>query len=70
MIQDTLTVAMTLKLILAFYLIGVVMLFIVGLEGISRHITWKGLKATLIMSLFSWIGMWYIMLGGGNKNPY
>jgi len=70
MVEDVLTTAMALKLILLFYLIGVVMLFIVGLEGISKHITWKGLKATFIMSLFSWLGMWYIMLGGGDKNPY
>ena len=68
MLENTLTVAMTLKLILLFYLIGVVMLFIVGFEGISRKITWRGIKTTLIMSLFSWLGMWYLMLGGGGKH--
>lgn len=67
MAENTLTLAMGLKLIALFYLLGVVMLFIVGFEGIMRNITWKGLKATLIMSLFSWLGMWYIMLGGDGK---
>jgi hypothetical protein len=59
---------MILRAILVFYLIGVIMFFIVGFEGISQHITWKGLKATAIMSLFSWIGLWYVMLGGGSRN--
>jgi len=59
-----------LKMALLFYMVGFIMTFIVGLEGISSHITWKGLKATLIMSLFSFFALWYMMLGGGGKNNY
>jgi hypothetical protein len=58
------------KFLLAMYLFGVILFFIIGLEGISKHITWKGLKATFIMSLFSWLGMWYMLLGGGSRNNY
>jgi hypothetical protein len=54
------------KSLLLIYLLGVLMFFVVGFEGISNHITWKGLKATFLMSLFSWVGMWY-MISGGDK---
>jgi hypothetical protein len=59
-----------LKTILLFYGIGFVIVFLMGFEGISKHITWKGLVATFIMSLFSFFALWYMMLGGGNKNNY
>ena len=58
------------KFLLFMYLLGVVMLFIVAFEGISRHITWKGLKATFILSLFSWLGVWYVILSGGRFNNF
>jgi hypothetical protein len=59
-----------LKMFLVLYVIGFIMTFVMGLEGISKHITWKGLLATFIMSLFSFFTLWYMMLGGGNKNNY
>jgi hypothetical protein len=49
------------------YVIGFIMTFVMGLEGISKHITWKGLVATFVMSLFSFFTLWYMMLGGGGK---
>lgn len=59
-----------LKMFVAMYAIGFFMTFIVGFEGICRHITWKGLKAIFIMSLFSFFALWYMMVGGGSKNNY
>ncbi len=56
-----------LQMLFSIYLIGVIMTFIVGFEGISRHITWKKLKTTFIMSLFSFFALWYMVLGGGGK---
>ena len=60
----------TLKLFIAFYIFGIIIMFLMGFEGISRHITWKGLKATIIMSLFSVFALLYIIFGGSNKNNY
>jgi uncharacterized MnhB-related membrane protein len=57
-----------LKLIFLFYLIGVFMTFIVGFEGISRHITLKGVIATTVMSIFSWFVLFYVVFGDDSKN--
>ena len=57
-----------LKLILLFYIIGAFMTFIVGFEGISRHITCKGIIATIVMSLFSWFILFYIVVVDDSKN--
>jgi hypothetical protein len=59
---------MYLKLILLFYFSGVITTFVVGFEGISRHITIKGIIATIIMALFSWFTLFYLVGGGDTKN--
>jgi hypothetical protein len=59
---------MYLKLILLFYVSGVIATFFVGFEGISRHITLKGIIATIVMSLFSWFTLFYLVVGGDSKN--
>ena len=59
---------MYLKLILLFYVSGVIATFFVGFEGISRHITLKGVIATIVMALFSWFTLFYLILGGDSKN--
>jgi hypothetical protein len=59
---------MYLKLILLFYFSGFITTFIVGFEGISKHITIKGVIATIAMSLFSWFTLFYIVGGGDSKN--
>ena len=57
-----------LALLISFYLLGVLMTFVMGLIGISNHITWKGLLATFIMSLFSFFAIIYIGFVGDSKN--
>jgi hypothetical protein len=59
---------MYLKLIFLFYLAGVIATSVVGFEGISRHITLKGVIATIVMSLFSWFMLFYLLVGGDSKN--
>jgi hypothetical protein len=59
---------MYLKIILLFYFCGVLATFLVGLEGISRHITLKGVIATIVMSLFSWFILFYLIVGDDSKN--
>ena len=59
---------MYLKIILLFYLSGVAATFFVGFEGISKHITFKGIIATIVMALFSWFTLFYLILGGDSKN--
>ena len=59
---------MYLKIILLFYLSGVATTLFIGFEGISRHITLKGVIATIVMSLFSWFILFYIVGGGDSKN--
>ena len=57
-----------LALLISFYLLGVLMTFIMGIIGISNHITLKGLLATFIMSLFSFFAIIYMVLGNDSKN--
>ena len=59
-----------LKLFLTFYVIGFIMTFLLGLDGIRNHVTCKGLVATFIMSLFSFCTLLYMILGNDNKNNY
>jgi hypothetical protein len=59
---------MYLKIILLFYLSGVVTTLFVGFEGISKHITLKGVIATIVMSLFSWFILFYLIVGDDSKN--
>ena len=55
-------------MLLILYLFGVIMTLIYGFNGIRRHITFKGILGTLLMSIFSWITIWYIMGTGKNYN--
>ena len=57
---------MTGTMLLILYLFGVIITLIYGFNGIRRHLTFKGILATLLMSIFSWITMWYIMGTGKN----
>jgi hypothetical protein len=53
---------------LFFYCSGVLATFLVGLEGISRKITFKGIIATIVMALFSWFVLFYLIGGDDSKN--
>jgi hypothetical protein len=57
-----------LKLILFFYCSGFLAALFVGSEGISRNITFKRIRATIVMALFSWFVLFYLMGGGDSKN--
>ena len=57
-----------LKLILFFYCSGVLATFLVGLEGISRNITFKRIRTTVVMALFSWFVLIYMICGDDSKN--
>jgi len=55
-------------LIIFFYVSGVIATFVVGFEGISKHITWKGFFSTLLISLFSWFTLFYLLGDSSTKN--
>ena len=57
-----------LKLILFFYCSGFLAAFLIGFEGISRDITFKRIRTTVVMALFSWFVLFYLMGGGDSKN--
>jgi hypothetical protein len=57
-----------LRIVLFFYASGVLTTFLIGFEGISRHVTLKGIIATTVMSLFSWFTLFYFIFGDDSKN--
>jgi hypothetical protein len=57
-----------LKLILFFYCSGFIAAFLVGFEGISGHVTFKRIRTTLVMALFSWFVLIYLICGDDSKN--
>lgn len=57
-----------LKIVLFFYASGVLTTFFIGFEGISRHVTFKGVMTTIVMSLFSYFTLFYFVFGDDSKN--
>ena len=57
-----------LKIVLFFYASGVLTTFFIGFEGISRDITFKRIRTTVVMALFSWFVLIYMICGDDSKN--
>lgn len=51
---------MLLKILLTFYIWGVLIFLLMGLFGFSRRITLKFFIITVFISLFSWFGIYYV----------
>jgi hypothetical protein len=57
-----------LTLILFFYGSGFLAALLVGFEGISGHVTFKRIRTTVVMALFSWFVLIYFIIGDDSKN--
>ena len=58
------------KMTLMLYLFGVAIVLVVGISGLSGHITIKGIFSTLKLSIFSWAALLYLFFSGNNYKNF